>query len=828
MTAFRFCPTLGHSPVPRAPMLRQPALLTLIALVGLVPSTRAQSADNIEVAAAETAFQQGRPEEAAQRLDTYLRSHGDDAEAQYLYARVLYTEGTPVHDARRAARALDRAVEIDPDNVVYLVAQLEGQRLERSNILLDLIRARRRYVIAQKILALDSTNAYAHEELGTWDIRDYYQYRNAISLPGLSFDAPARGRNINTAVDERASQGEVGIDQTGLAIKSNLAMAESFDFGDANAAYAIDRFNLDQLRAQNVGIVTYETRARNAYDSAIGHLRIALRSDPRRRSVYDHIARLAVISGRWADATPDLREMYVQFPTDPGMWLYTGLAAQRTGRYDDADAAFAEALRLMPDAERAVFTDLALILPPDEVAAYRADPDVFAQRYWTSRDPRFLNAVNERRTEHYARLVESDLLYRSEALGRAGWTTERGLLHVRYGPPERDVIIDGSFAQAVETFQGLGELFAGNPPGAGVAEQSANRFNVWSYADGLRLAFEDPNRNGQFRLYSPPAYAYALDSARDPARMDFVQIAREAVRETPERYTYVPQGRQIELPYRVTAFKGQGARTDLYVNYGIPLSDAAVAGADSTRTRTGTGDVNLTIQTGAFLVGAGRDLLAEHRRTIYGLRAAQIVPFAATRLWTTTEPLEAPPGPNEVSVEFETAGGGASAVQRRAVDVPDFSRPGLQMSDVMLAYAIDRTSAATPGRVERGGVSILAAPWGVFAAGQPVFLYTEVYGLTPRDGRTDFEIEARLVPKDVSTGLRRLGRRIFGGSERGVASTAEAQGTAPDDSADLRLSTEGQPPGLYTLIVTVRDRTTGATADRETDLMLEDPAGATP
>ena len=798
-------------------MLRTTILLALLVLAGRAPAVRAQSAENPEVAAADTAFQEGRPEEAVRRLDTYLRAHGDDAEAQYLYARILYADG-PLQDKHRAARALDRAVELDPDNLVYLVAQLEGQRLERSNILLDLIRARRRYLIAQRILALDSTNAYAHEELGTWDIRDYYQYRNAIALPGVSFEAQAAGRNMATGTDERAGQGVVEADPSGLPVRVLIAETPSFEYQGQDAAYAIDRFDLDQLRAQNVGVVTYETRASRAYDSATAHLRTALRSDPRRRSVYDHIVRLATISGRWDAAAPDLREMYVQFPTDPQMWLYTGLAAQRTGRYEDADAAFREALRLMPDTERAVFTDLALILPPDEVAAYRADPVAFAQRYWTSRDPRFLNTVNERRTEHYARLVEADLLYRSDALDRPGWTTERGLLHVRFGPPARDVIIDGSFAQVVETFQGADELL-GVADGPSETERSANRFNVWTYADGLRLVFEDPNRNGQFRLYSPPAYAYALASARDPARMDFVQRAQEAVRETPERYTFVPQGRQIELPYRVTAFKGDGARADLYVNYGIPLADDA-----------GTGDVDLTIQTGAFLVGAGRDLLAERRHTIYGLRAAQIVPFAATRLWTATEPLQAPPGPNEVSVEFETAGGGASAVQRRAIDVPDFSQPGLQMSDVMLAYDVDRTGAgaAAPGRVVRGGVALLAAPWGVFEAGQPVYLYVEVYGLTPQDGRTDFEIEARLVPKDTATGLRRLGRRIFGGGERGVAATAEAQGAAPDDAQDLRLSTEGQAPGLYTLTVTVRDRTTGATVDRETDLLLEDPAGATP
>ncbi len=793
------------------------ALALLVLTAGLVAP--AASAQSPVVAEAEATFQDGRPAEAVARLDTYLASNDDDAEAQYLLARILYADGTPVQDTRRAARAIDRAVALDPDNLVYLVAQLEGQRLERVNILLDLIRARRRYVIAQKILVLDPDNAYAHEELGTWAIRDYYQYRNAISMPGLSYAAPDGSRAVDAA-PERANTGEEGT--TALAVLGDIDRPpDPYQFDDQDAAYADDRFDVASLREQNVGIVTFEARARRAYDEATDHLRAALRADPRRRSVYDHVVRLAAISGRWEEATPDLREMYVQFPADARMWLFTGLAAQRTGQYEAADAAFREALRTMPPAELAAFTDLSLILPPSEVAAYRSDPDGFAQRYWTSRDPRFLNTVNERRTEHYARLTEADLLYRSDALDRAGWTTERGLLFVRYGPPRADVIIDGSFSQVVEAYAGLDELFGlrdsgGNlvvPQNAGAsdAERSANRFNVWDY-DDLRLVFEDPNRNGQFRLYSPPAYAYALSSARGADRMDFVTRAREAVRETPERYTFASPGRQVELPYRVTAFKGARTLADLYIHYGVPLAPDSAATDE---------DVSLTIRTGAFLVGASRDLLVERRRTIYGLRGAQIVPFADTRLWTSTEAITAPPGANEVSIEFETALGGTSAVQRRPVDVPDFSQPGLILSDVMLAYAIDPSGTAGPGRVVRGGVSILPAPWGVFGAGRPVYVYVEAYGLALRDGRTDFEVEAELVPRDVSTGVRRLSRRLLGRRQQGVASTFEAQGASPDEAQDVQLDTAGQPPGLYTLTVTVRDRISGASAERETDLLLE-------
>ena len=173
-------------------------------------------------------------------------------------------------------------------------------------------------------------------------------------------------------------------------------------------------------------------------------------------------------------------------------------------------------------------------------------PEAFADRYWTSRDPRFLNTSNERRTEHYARLIAADLLYRSEDLDIPGWRTERGRLFVRYGPPETDVIIDGGFGQIVEQFAERNADFAIDPDApAGI--QVSNRFNVWDYEDGVRFVFEDPGRNGQFRLYSLPADVYGLVTVGDPTAMDFVQRAEDEIRRRPERYRFEAPGRAVEL-----------------------------------------------------------------------------------------------------------------------------------------------------------------------------------------------------------------------------------------------------------------------------------------
>ncbi|MFN3597914.1 MAG: GWxTD domain-containing protein [Rubricoccaceae bacterium] len=790
-------------------------MLRLIALLLALLAPLAGSAQTNRTAA-QTLLEEGLAAYAgnahAEALRAFERAAGlapDDAEIRYHLARILFDARSSVRDERRAGREIAAARRLDPGNVLYMVAELHQLRTDASNFFQEITRARRRVVLAQRILAVDPDNAFAHEELGTAHIRDYWQYRNAVVLPGAAFYSPTSAFG-----DEREDPGlgvlgdnttdpdfeEQTMRQEGVAL-----LPESRALGAAEIPAGADRFDLEGLRAQGAPVVSLARRAERAYARAIGHLEASLRRDPRRRSVYDQFMRLAVLSGDFASVLPALAQMQVYFPDDPATHRFAGLAAVRVGQWEAAEAAFQDALARMDAADRDAFEDLTLILPEHEHSAFRADPEGFAARYWTARDPRFLNAVNERRLEHYARLTAADLLYRSDDLGLPGWRTPRGQVHVRYGLPRTDVVVEGSFARLVEAFGDRDAAFAGSATAA-----EANRFNVWDYGD-FRFVFEDPFRNGEFRLYSPPADLFALAPARGLDRMDYAARARETFRRTPERYQFTTPGRTVELPYRVTAFRGQSGLADLYVHFGIPLAPEAADGRD----------VDLNVRTGTFLVSSERDLLVERRRTLFGLRADQVLAFDGLALWASTETLTAPPGRHEVSLEFETVSGGASAVQRRAVDVPAFTGAGLQLSDLMLAYMVEEDVPAGPGLVRRGGFTIRPVPWGVFGADDPVYLYFEVYNLGQRDGRTDYEVEARLVPADDARGLARAARRALGRRARGVSTTFLVRDTRPDDAQYVVLDAAGQAPGRYTLTLRVRDRVSGQAAERQTELLLE-------
>ena len=802
-------------------------VLALLCL--LAPRAAAQSPDPIEVAREALGNEEYRQAERTlqayvEREDRALEPSTPDAravaEAYYLLSR-LYRE-QPEPDQERAERALEDALRLDPDNETYLTAELVLLRADSWNFLVDKARERRRRELAVRLLARDSTNAFAHEELGTQAIRDFWFYRNAVALPNLALARPLRGevRPESDQLPEGLVFGESQVDP-------NLVNANAPDDGaeQAAAAYTADSpgdfqdvddpFNVDRLSSQGAAVIAFSDRADRAYANAIGHLEAALEYDPRRRPVYERMMELYALSERYDEAMPLLQQMFVHFPEDEEMWRFLGLANLRLGNHAGAAKSFAEAFDRMDAEQRAAFEDLSLILPASEMDAYRADPEGYRSRYWTSRNPRFLTSYNERRLEHYARLTYADLLYESDDLGLPGWAVQRGQILVRYGPPPKDITIVGDFEQALLAF-GFASMQRENERGFGSSfnmAAAANVFNVWDYGD-FKFVFEDPLRNGEFRLYSPPADVFADVSARFTDNVDFVIQARETFREQPETYGYEAPGRQVQLPYLTSAFRGEQGLTDLYVHYGVPVTapddEAALQG--------------LTVRTGTFLVGEDRDLLVERRRTLYGLNPQQVVRFDQTALWVDTQRMPTTPGAHELSVEFETVSGQTMAVQRREVDVPAFAPGELSLSDLLLAYRVeDAPEGGVPlGEIARRGYAIQPAPWAVFSTEQPVYLYFEVYGLQLDGDRSGYDVEAQLVPKDQRGRLAKVFGAVFGGGPgSGVSVEFPVAASSEDDGQYVILDANGLETGLYTLRLRVRDQATGEVVDSEQELYLE-------
>ncbi len=89
--------------------------------------------------------------------------------------------------------------------------------------------------------------------------------------------------------------------------------------------------------------------------------------------------------------------------------LLHGIVLYSIGSVAAADSAFMAAARLMPEAERCAWSNIAVLLDADERRAYEAMPcgerNGFEARLWWLADPLFIEPGNERRAEHFARKV---------------------------------------------------------------------------------------------------------------------------------------------------------------------------------------------------------------------------------------------------------------------------------------------------------------------------------------------------------------------------------------------------------------------------------------
>ncbi|MEM8600351.1 MAG: GWxTD domain-containing protein [Bacteroidota bacterium] len=532
-------------------------------------------------------------------------------------------------------------------------------------------------------------------------------------------------------------------------------------------------------------------RANRHWREAEQFLRNALVAEPTRRSAHLRLLRLYAEAEDYAALAQAADRFRRARPSDADIPLYQGLADFYQRDLAAAERHFDAALSDLDAPDRIAFETLDWLLDVDERErwdAAQADgrAAAYAARYWRSQDPRLLTPQNERQVEHHARLALADLLFR-EVQGRdaqddrRGWRSMRGETLVRYGLPNQRIVWSAN----------------------DITARDFSRYQRWVY-DDFDLLFEDLFRNGDFE------YATSADGDDDHT------FAQSLHNRAPSRTTYAPE-RRVSFPYLASAFKGDGGQADVLISLGIPVERDGAA----------------SVMTGAFLIDEDYAIRAETRAAVSASAVRRETDEGL--LLTDFLRLDAAAGTYDLAVEFEQRGrtpeAQAVGYRRDQVTVPDFRAPGLKLSDLLLAYHVEELDGrrrAAPGTVERRGHEIAAAPWGVFAAGRPVYLYAETYGLTTpfQDGRrqSQYAVEALLVRRDDAGTLTRFAR-LFVGSDppESVAVRFEASGTTADEAQYLVLGTRNLSPGAYRLFYRVTDRHTGAEAEASRDLFLEAP-----
>ena len=118
-----------------------------------------------------------------------------------------------------------------------------------------------------------------------------------------------------------------------------------------------------------------------------------------------------------------------------------GLALHVNGNFAGADSVFSVALADMPSLNRCYWTNLSPLLDDDIRGTYRkmscAQRDAVNARIWWVADPLYMTAGNERRTEHFSRVMHTALQKDAVNTYGSSWGGDLSELILRFGWAEK-------------------------------------------------------------------------------------------------------------------------------------------------------------------------------------------------------------------------------------------------------------------------------------------------------------------------------------------------------------------------------------------------------
>ncbi len=142
------------------------------------------------------------------------------------------------------------------------------------------------------------------------------------------------------------------------------------------------------------------------------------------------------------------------------------------------------------------------IITPEERSAFLklntdAEREAFIEYFWLKRDPTPSTVENEYREEYYRRVLYANDTFSAKS-GIPGWKTDRGMIYIKYGPPdERDEHPSGGAYQ--------------RPPEQGGGTTQTYPFEDWRYrfiegiGNDVVIEFVDPTGKGEYHMTADPA-----------------------------------------------------------------------------------------------------------------------------------------------------------------------------------------------------------------------------------------------------------------------------------------------------------------------------------
>ena len=457
----------------------------------------------------------------------------------------------------------------------------------------------------------------------------------------------------------------------------------------------------------------------------------------------------------------------------------------------------------------------------------------FIDNFWRRRDTTPDTPGNEFRAEFWRRVRDANRLYR-EFTPTDAWRSDMGKIHIIKGPPDditRDLVAEGHRGTIVWTYRNSGVAGVGPNAVIAFARDASGEFRLSTEptkdADpraGIPVMSQPPLGTSRFaraqilRTQAEMAELYNLTDplirqAGGPAMAGPLALVTDLVklqqppREWELRETVTTQEFMGGIPMRARAdfFKTTGETT-------LVILSVAVRSSAVTYRRVQGREVPDLVFYARILDVTGNDLVASLEKDTDFAPASENQEAGLDDDLVHQARLRMAPGSYKVQFSVLDRAGGRAGSYQTNLTVPDFAKPELEISSILLARSIAQMEpGAQPpagGAYTIGSLRVLPRVGQTFGPGDSLSFYYQVYGARPVEGA-----EAGAVSLDVDYGF--YGQDVEKVTELGHVSFQDQKNAAHG----YTLSLKDWPAGPYMLRVTVTDRLAQASVSR--DLLFE-------
>ncbi len=473
--------------------------------------------------------------------------------------------------------------------------------------------------------------------------------------------------------------------------------------------------------------------------------------------------------------------------------------------------------------------DVVYIITDEEKRAFKQlktddERQQFVEQFWLRRDPTPDTEENEFKEEHYRRIAYANDHYAS---GIPGWKTDRGMIYIKYGPPDE---IDshpsgGSYERPIEE---------------GGGETSTYPFEDWRYRyiDGIgtnvMIEFVDTTMSGEYHISLDPEEKDALlyvpgagltlsqqmglsDKTQMFSRTDGTHLGtgNQPLPESMNEFTRLEQYAKLQAPPAIK-FKDLEAAVNSSIRYNtlpmqvradyIRVTDATVLTSLSILFKNN--DLNYATKdkiSKATINLYGRVTSLTRRRvnwfedTVVSEIPAEMLQKAmnGSQIYSKTIPLA--PGTYRLNVVAKDVVGNTINNFEMALNVPHYDEDQIGASSVILADEIERvpTKSIGAGQFVIRSSKVRPRVGDTFKQNETMGIYTEFYnlGMDEKTKKPEGTIEYD----------------VLNASNQTVMSQTENITAIPNASAFLvtvekKLPLRSLAPGKYTLRLKMNDK----------------------